>query len=98
MSAVEIVGHAWFAEDDYDAFRSILTDRRWHATYDQWLAAANQVQKRYEEGGTRVVRAHVHSGAFVQWCIDTGRRIDTQALTAFANEVAIREHLKMHPH
>ena len=98
MESVQIAGMAWFAEDDYEAFRSVLPDRAWHATYHDWLAAAEANKKRIEEQGIRVVKAYVRADSFRQWCRDSGRHVDTQALTQFANEVAIREHAKMQPH
>lgn len=90
MNMIQATGMAWFAEDDYESFRAVLPDRAWHATYRQWLAAAEQGVKQHEKLGRRIVKAHVRSDTFVQWCRDTGRDIKTQALLDFANEAAFR--------
>jgi hypothetical protein len=87
---IRAAGMAWFAEDDYEAFRLVLPDRSWHQTFALWRHAAEKPLKHIESQGIVAVKAHVKSDAFVGWCRSTGRNVDTQALTAFANEVAAR--------
>lgn len=88
---IQATGMAWFDEDDYEAFRSVLPARKWHATFSEWEAAANQNVERLKHQGIRAIKAKARSADFVAWCASTGRNVDTQALTAFAAEVAYRE-------
>lgn len=88
---IQVAGMAWFHEDDYETFRSVLPDRAWHGTFAEWEAAAQQNLERLENQGIRTIKAKARSAEFVAWCRRTGRNVDTQALTAYANEAAIRE-------
>lgn len=91
MDKIQAVGMPWFVEDDYEAFRSILPDRKWHPTFAEWEAAANQRKEALHHQGFRAFKAQVRSVLFVAWCADTGREVDTKALSAFASEAAYRE-------
>lgn len=90
MQQVQAVGMAWFEEDDYEAFRSVLPDRKWHPTFREWEAAAEQNIERLKHQGTVAFKAKARSADFVAWCRSTGRNVDTQALLAYANEAAYR--------
>jgi hypothetical protein len=87
---VQAVGMPWFEEDDYESFKPLLPDRRWHATFAEWEADAEQNLKRLNDQGFRAIKAKVRSTQFVQWCNGTGRNVDTKALTAFGAEAAFR--------
>jgi hypothetical protein len=90
---VQVAGLPWFAEDDYESFRKVLPLRHWHATYAEWLRAAEETKKRIKQSGVRAIEAHVRSDAFVLWCKQTGRHVDTKALLDFGNEVALLVHM-----
>lgn len=87
---VQAVGMPWFDADDYETFRSVLPDRRWHSTFAEWEAAAQENLKRLQDQGRRTIKAKVRSADFVVWCRATGRNVDSHALLAFANEAAYR--------
>jgi hypothetical protein len=87
---IQIAGLAWFEEDDYESFRAVLPDRRWHPTFDAWREAAEQNANRLEARGIRTIKAKVRSNDFIAWCGLTGRDVDSEALTAYANEAAMR--------
>lgn len=87
---IQAAGMPWFEADDYEAFRSVLPDRRWHATFAEWKTAAEQNFERLKHQGIRAVKAKVRSAEFVDWCRTTSRDVDTQALLVFANEAAYR--------
>ena len=81
-------GHAWFYEDDYEAFRKLLPDRSWHATFGLWEKSAEQTVQRFESQGIRAIKAEVRSNEFVAWCTASGLGVDAKALTMYANEFA----------
>ncbi len=88
---IQAAGLPWFEADDYESFKPVLPERSWHTTFAEWEAAAEQTLKRLADQGVRPIKAKVRSAQFVQWCRDTGRNVDTQALTAFGAEAAQRE-------
>jgi hypothetical protein len=93
------IGIPWFTRDDYEAFRRLMpTQRRWHATFDEWEEAANKLVEQQERSGVRVFKAKVQSDAFAQWCRDTGRNIDSQALLDYGNDFARRQLLQQQTH
>lgn len=94
----QMAGLPWFAEDDYASFRTVMPERAWHATYGQWLAAAEQTEKGLQQRGIRTVKAHVRSDAFVEWCRSTCRHIDSKALVDFGNEAALRVYMGEQTH
>ena len=88
---VQAAGMAWFEEDDYEAFRSVLPDRHWHATFSEWETAANKQIESFTHKGIWTIKAKARSADFAAWCRSTGRDVNTQALLDFANEAAYRE-------
>lgn len=88
---VQAVGLPWFAEDDYESFRRVLPNRGWHATYAEWLKAAEQTLQHQATKGRIAFKAHVRSHEFVVWCRERGLDVESHALTAFAAEFAARE-------
>ncbi|GAB3335187.1 hypothetical protein [Marilutibacter aestuarii] len=91
QNQVQAVGHPWFEADDYESFKALLPERRWHPTFAEWEAAAEQNLKRLKDQGVRAIKAKVRPAEFAAWCRETGRDVDTQALTAFGAEAAYRE-------
>jgi hypothetical protein len=98
MKQFQAAGMPWFEEDDYDAFRSLLPTRSWHDTHAEWKRAAEQQLDKLARQGVVAVKAHVRSDAFLKWCAAAGRDIDTHALLAFGNEVAVRAFSKNKRH
>jgi len=88
---VQAAGLPWFERDDYESFKPVLPERRWHATFDEWEAAAKQTLEHLQRQGVRAIKANVRSTDFVAWCRGAGRNVDNQALLDFANEAAYRE-------
>lgn len=94
----QAAGLAWFAQDDYSAWRELLPDRRWHATWQAWLEAAEQTFQRVEHQGILAVKAHVSPDELVAWCQARGIDVDAHALGLYANEVAARALLELQRH
>ena len=90
---IQVAGHPWFHRDDYDSFREVLPDRKWHASFDAWERAALQTVDQLEKRGIVVVKAHIRSNEFVAWCRASGLDINSQSLVAFANEAAARQYI-----
>lgn len=100
QNQIQAAGLPWFEADDYASFRAVLPDRRWHASFREWEAAAQENLERIKDQGIRAIKAKVRSADFVAWCRATGRDINSEALAAFGAEAALRdikgEHWKHH--
>ena len=94
---VDIVGIGWYRRGDWDALRALFVDRHvLPATYDDWLARAEALERQLEASGKRVVRAEIRPRTFGDWCQRTGRAPDAAARTAWGNEIALAEYRKGH--
>lgn len=85
---IQSAGLPWFYEDDYESFRRILPERRWHPTYGEWLQAAEQTLQHESAKGRIALKAYVRSHEFVAWCRERGLDVESRALTTFAAEFA----------
>ena len=83
------VGIAWYAEEDYSAIRTIMTDSSMLPdTYAEWLLKAEDVESDLLASGNIVIRADIDPTAFQAWCLERGLIMDTNARSSFANEAA----------
>lgn len=88
---VQAIGMAWYREDEYPRLRKAMTDGHvLHLTYSEWLKAAKQGLKRYEQSGIRVIRADLKLGDFLTWCASLNIKPDSQARTRWGSEAAYR--------
>src|SRR5437867_1509082 len=85
----QITGLAWYRKEDYERVISISKDGHIFARrYEDWLAAAEQAQRRIEAQGMRVVRAEIDPNTFPAWCAANGVDVDAKGRTAFPNRAA----------
>lgn len=85
---VQAVAFACFAEDDYESFRRLLPQRRWHADYAGWRHAHEQGMQALRDKGGLPIEQEVRSEGFAAWCRVSQRQLDTQSLTGYAVELA----------
>ncbi|UXI67642.1 hypothetical protein [Tahibacter amnicola] len=90
------VAIAWFSRDDYDQIRSLVPDRTWRGTYDDWLDDAEQAIRGLEAKGMHAVKAHIHADTFATWCRLTARAANNAALDDFANNLAGKTAIQTH--
>lgn len=98
MQHAQAIGLPWFFEDDYEAFRALLPERRWHSSFALWLAAAEDTERKLQAEGRRTFRAQVRSQDFAVWCGSRGLDINNSALVEYANQFAARALLGEHGH
>ena len=83
------VGMAWYDRETYGEVRRLMTDgERMAATYEGWLASAEQVAGEVARSGIEVMRVAIEPRAFAAWCAERDRPHDGAARTAYANEAA----------
>lgn len=78
----------WFYEDDFEAFRALLTERQWHRDYREWKQAAPEARARLERQGMTVVQVPVRTSDLKAFCQQRNRRVNTDALVDYCNEWA----------
>lgn len=91
---MEISAHgiAWYrTAEDYRDLRAIFTDPdTLPDTYEDWLAQAEQVEKRMKAEGGRVVRAYIDPVDFPKWWQDHGCDVNAHGRMEFANAEAVK--------
>jgi hypothetical protein len=86
---VAAVGIPWYRREDFAELRALFTDgHKLHATYEGWLAAAEEGERRIKADGTLTVRANLRPEEFAAWCNAKGIPLDSKARMEYANEWA----------
>jgi hypothetical protein len=88
LCPVQHVGVAWFAEEDYPAWRCLLPDRSWHPSLAAWKADATRCIQEYANVGVIARSVHVSPVDLIAWCDKAGRAVDAHALAHYANAIA----------
>ena len=86
---IEIVAIPWYKEDEFAEIRIIMEDGdKLHARYSDWLTAAEQLKKPYQDRGIVAIEAYIDPGAFVAWCNGRCLNPDAKARMLYVNLVA----------
>lgn len=86
---ISVVGLPWYQKEHYSHLRALFVDgARLHATYAEWLAAAQATETHLAANGNRVIRVPFEPEAFVAWCSAHDVAPDAQSRTRYASECA----------
>jgi hypothetical protein len=92
---VKAVGLAWYHESDYMPLRKLFEDgEKLHATYHEWLQAANLGFERLKKGGHIVEKVYITPDEFSAWCTAKGKRLNAESRIAFVNEAVAKKYIK----
>lgn len=82
-----VVGIAWYKRDSYPRCLATFVDgASLHETFDEWLTAAEKVEKQLLQQGQKVVRVDIDPDTFPDWCAKNGfTQIDAKARTHYGN-------------
>jgi len=93
MPTVSAIGIPWYRAEDWSAIKSLFVDGdRLHASFTEWLKAAEGLEKQLRKSGHLVERAYIDPSTFPAWCAERGLKIDSEARTLFANEAAYHKY------
>lgn len=93
---VQVIGIPWYRREEYAAIRSIMADAHvLPATFDVWLAKAEQVRDGLLSQGGIAVEAHIDPERFPGWCRGRGLHVDAHARTEYANLMAFEHYQKL---
>jgi hypothetical protein len=77
----------WFAEDEYDRARSLMTDVGHLPTdYKTWRRSAEAEEHRLRSGNMNPVRIVIVPANFVAWCSERGIALDAESRSRYARE------------
>lgn len=84
--ANDIECQVWYATaTDYLAIRAVSDDgAKWHDTYAQWLAFAEQKELDCWAKGTATCRVNLDPSVFVPWCRGLQRIVNNESRVAYA--------------
>lgn len=89
---VSVTGIGWYKRADYARVLEVMEDReRLPPTFDKWQRKAEDMERKLQSQGMRVIRAHIDPEKFVAWCAERGLNVDADARMRWGNEAAIRE-------
>jgi hypothetical protein len=87
LPPIRTIGIAWYRREDWGEVRKLFVDRdTLPATYDEWLAEAEEVLENLIEQGYLVERAYIDPRQFAVWCAMRGLDLDARARSRFAND------------
>jgi len=90
---VAATGIPWYRRADWSWIVAVMDDAdRLPASYDAWLAKAEQVIQNVEREGGIAVKAHLDPDAFPAWCRERGLNVDARARMQYASWVAAEAH------
>lgn len=88
---VRILGIPWYRPETYARLRAMFEDgEKLHRTYEEWFAAADDLRKRTEADGIRVICVDIDPDEFPGWCRANGTNLSAPARNRFAGLVAWR--------
>lgn len=91
------IGLPWYEASDYKQVRTVMEDGDSLAVnYGEWEANAKELEETLRREGYTVIRAHLRSSEFVQWCKATGNNVNSQGRNAFANFAAMKGNSQVH--
>jgi hypothetical protein len=92
---IKAIGIPWYTRENYRILKATMRDGKvLPDTFDEWLAKANEVRKRYIAQGYLVAQAELDIKAFPAWCKANGHKVDAEGRTAYANLVAFQTYNK----
>ncbi len=79
----------WYKEEDWDTLKAMFADGdRLPLTYDDWLKRAEAMKSQVQAAGDAVIKVYIDPQSFPEWCEKKGLKMDAEARSQLAIEVA----------
>lgn len=79
----------WYKKEDWDTLRDMFDDTHLlPLTYEDWLAKAETMKEQIQAAGDAVIKVYIDPQTFPQWCDKKGMKMDAEARSQMAIEVA----------
>ncbi len=86
----------WYKQEDWDTLLTIFSDAHLlPKTYEEWLTKAEEMEKKIESQGDKVVKVYIDPATFPDWCKKNNRKTDAEARTDLAIEVVNMQALRL---
>lgn len=82
----------WYKEEDWDSLLKLFSDSHLlPPSYADWLRRAEEMIQKVEQSGDMVLKVFIDPATFPVWCKKNGKKMDMNARTELAIEVATRQ-------
>jgi hypothetical protein len=82
----------WYKEEDWDTLMKLFPDSHLlPKNHADWLQRAEEMSKQIEGSGDVVMKVFIDPETFPAWCKEKGKKMDMNARTELAIEVATRQ-------
>ena len=79
----------WYKEEHWDTLKEIFDDADMlPETYSDWLTRAEEMQAKVQAAGDMVIKVYIDPETFPEWCEKKGVKMDAEARSQLAIEVA----------
>lgn len=86
--AQSIQAMVWYKEKDWDTLMDLFSDSQLlPPNYANWLARAEEMVQKVENGGDVVVKVFIDPETFPAWCKEQGREMNSDARAELAIQV-----------
>jgi hypothetical protein len=93
LASTEVVGIPWFLQPDYEQTLAMMLDSAsLPDSYQEWLEAAETLERQIRAGGRSATRAIIDPFEFSIWCRDMSTKPDATAREQFAAWVVAHRH------
>ncbi len=84
----------WYKEEDWEKLLNLFSDAHLlPKTYADWLARAEEAVADIQNSGDTVMKVFIDPVTFPEWCEKKGKKLDAEARTELAIEVATKQGL-----
>lgn len=86
-----IICIAWYKPENYLPLKVLFEDGdKLHGTFFEWQKSANDLLRKAEVSGHRVIRVDIDPVEFPKWCASKGRKLDAASRSEYASDMARR--------
>ncbi len=79
----------WYKEEDWESLKELFDDAdKLPKTYKDWLSRAEEMQEKVQAEGDAVIKVFIDPETFPQWCKKKGMKMNAEARSQLAIEVA----------
>lgn len=83
---VQALGMVWYRPETFAELKAMFEDgHKLHASYEEWLSAAENGRKQMEARGAHVVCVDIDPKTFPVWCKERGLKLDANARNEYAS-------------
>jgi len=91
MENKQIIGIAWFNENDWDEWKKISEDKL-EDKYEDWIMEASLAKSKFEKEGYTIKQVTITPNNFKIWCQKNHKRLDSSSRSEYVSELLQKAH------